>query len=238
MRQVQILGKIELFDKNLSVNRNMACSFCHMPYTGFSGPISSVNATTVAYPGSVQYRFGKRKPQGYTYSPYYPVLSYNDTQGDFYGGNFWDLRATGYRTQSPDAEQAQGPPLRQPGNGTARYGMRGISDCQGWLPGCFHCSLGNASIRYHLAGNAEQICSTPEGAFGADNTPLGLSAEDRGKANAAYDQYALAITAYVNSLDVSAFSAKFDKARLTQATSLNQDAFRFYYGTIRNFLSS
>jgi cytochrome c peroxidase len=95
MRQVQLLGKIEMYDKNLSVNRNEACAFCHMPYTGFSGPISSLNATVVAYPGSVHYRFGKRKPQGYTYSPHYPVLQYNRAQSNFYGGNFWDLRATG-----------------------------------------------------------------------------------------------------------------------------------------------
>src|SRR6202795_2461168 len=109
MRQVQILGKLELFDKNLSVNKNQACSFCHMPYAGFSGPISSVNATTAAYPGSVHFRFGKRKPQSYTYSPFYPALDFNQTQQDFYGGNFWDLRATGYKLQNADAEQAQHP---------------------------------------------------------------------------------------------------------------------------------
>ena len=34
MRQFQLLGKIEMYDKNLSVNRNEACAFCHMPYTG------------------------------------------------------------------------------------------------------------------------------------------------------------------------------------------------------------
>jgi hypothetical protein len=28
---VETLGRLELFDKNLSVNRNLACSFCHMP---------------------------------------------------------------------------------------------------------------------------------------------------------------------------------------------------------------
>src|SRR5712675_1563770 len=33
-RQVEVLGKLEQFDKNLSVNKNMACTFCHMPYTG------------------------------------------------------------------------------------------------------------------------------------------------------------------------------------------------------------
>src|SRR5260370_30939262 len=109
MRQVQILGKIELFDKNLSVNKNQACSFCHMPYAGFSGPIPSVNLTTVAYPGSSHFRFGKRKPNSYTYSPFFPVLQYNKTQANFYGGNFWDARATGYLLQSADAEQAQDP---------------------------------------------------------------------------------------------------------------------------------
>jgi cytochrome c peroxidase len=71
MLQVQLLGKLLLFDKNLSVNRNQACSFCHMPYTAFTGPISSLNATAVAYPGSVPWRFGHRKPQSYTYAPFY-----------------------------------------------------------------------------------------------------------------------------------------------------------------------
>jgi cytochrome c peroxidase len=38
MRQVQLLGKIELFDKNLSVNKNQACSFCHMPASADQSP--------------------------------------------------------------------------------------------------------------------------------------------------------------------------------------------------------
>src|SRR5215469_4034382 len=87
MDQVRILGKLLLFDKNLSVYRNEACSFCHMPDTDFTGPISELNQTAVAYPGSVRTRFGRRKPQSYTYSPFYPVLRYNSTQQDFYGGN-------------------------------------------------------------------------------------------------------------------------------------------------------
>ncbi len=119
MKRVQTLGKLELFDKQLSVNRNTACRFCHMPDVDFTGPISMLNATTVAYPGSVrnvsadqaQSRYGHRKPQSYTYAPYYPALQYNKTQGDFYGGNFWDLRSTGDKLQSPAAEQAQDPPI-------------------------------------------------------------------------------------------------------------------------------
>jgi cytochrome c peroxidase len=92
MRAVQVLGKLENFDEQLSVNKNEARAFCYMPYSGFTGPIPSLNRTTVAYPGSFHYRFGKRKPQSSTYSPHYPVLQYNTTQANFYGGNFWDLR--------------------------------------------------------------------------------------------------------------------------------------------------
>src|SRR5262249_56975716 len=54
MKRAQTLGKLLLFDKQLSVNRNEACSFCHMPYGDFTGPISQLNLTTVPYPVSVR----------------------------------------------------------------------------------------------------------------------------------------------------------------------------------------
>src|ERR1700739_4853250 len=38
VQQVELLGKLMLYDKQLSVNRNEACAFCYMPQTGFSGP--------------------------------------------------------------------------------------------------------------------------------------------------------------------------------------------------------
>jgi len=57
MRGLQVLGKLEHFDEQLSVNKNEACAFCHMPYSGFTRPIPSLNRTTVAYPGSFHCRF-------------------------------------------------------------------------------------------------------------------------------------------------------------------------------------
>src|ERR1700716_114747 len=111
VQQIELLGKAMLYDKHLSVNRNEACAFCHMPETGFTGPVSELNATTVAYPGSVRTRFSQRKPQSHSYAPFAPVLHYNASQGDFVGGNFWDMRATGVRLRNPAAEQAQAPPL-------------------------------------------------------------------------------------------------------------------------------
>jgi cytochrome c peroxidase len=212
MRQVQILGKLELFDKNLSVNKNQACSFCHMPYAGFSGPIPSVNLTTVAYPGSSHFRFGKRKPQSYTYSPFFPVLQYNTAQANFYGGNFWDARATGFQLQSPDAEQAQDP-LRDPlemGMPDSACIVRRLS--LSVYRKLFETVWGPQAFVITWPADVDHICSTPAGAavFGGNPNPVKLSAVDRGRSNATFGQYALSVTAYEGSPDVSAFSSKFD----------------------------
>jgi cytochrome c peroxidase len=43
VQQIELLGKLLLYDKQLSVNRNEACAFCHMPETGFTGPVSELN---------------------------------------------------------------------------------------------------------------------------------------------------------------------------------------------------
>jgi len=63
---VRILGGLLNFDESMSPFQNVACSSCHMPYAGFSGPIPSVNLTMIAYPGSFRYRAGKRVAQRYT----------------------------------------------------------------------------------------------------------------------------------------------------------------------------
>jgi Di-haem cytochrome c peroxidase len=94
--QVETLGKLEIFDPNLSVNSNLACSYCHDPmagyangssvlsiYTGGSNPGSVPITVAGAYPDN---RIAKRNPQSYNYSPYFPPLQFNPTQGDFYGG--------------------------------------------------------------------------------------------------------------------------------------------------------
>jgi len=108
---VETLGELMNFYKNISPKRNIACASCHMPYAAFSGPIPSVNLTMIAYPGTVHFRAGKRTAQRYTYAPFFPVLQFNQVQGLFFGGNFWDSRSTGYLLRNADAEQAQHPPV-------------------------------------------------------------------------------------------------------------------------------
>jgi cytochrome c peroxidase len=233
MRLVQILGKLELFDTTISVNQNVACSSCHMPYTGFSGPISSLNATTVAYPGSVLFRFGKRKPQSYTYSPFYPALDFNQTQQDFYGGNFWDLRATGYKLQNPDAEQAQHPVLDTQEHGFPDAACIVFRLSQSKYRPLFEEIWGNQAFDIKFPPSTEKICSTPGGAavLGGDPTPVNLKKDDRGRMNSTFDQFALSISAYERSEDVSAFSSKFDaflsgSAELTPREMAGWELFR------------
>jgi cytochrome c peroxidase len=220
MKRMQQLGKLELFDKQLSINRNEACTFCHMPYVDFTGPISMLNATTVAYPGSIrsasgdpaQSRYGHRKPQSYTYAPYYPVLQYNQTQGDFYGGNFWDLRATGARLLNPAAEQAQDPPVdpNEMGFPDTACVVRRLS--LGPYKSFFESVWGPQSFAISWPSEVDEVCSKPGSATPGDPMPVHLSPVDRGRSNATYDQFALAIAIYEASPDISPFSSKFDYA--------------------------
>lgn len=212
MDQVRILGKLLLFDKNLSVNRNEACSFCHMPYTDFTGPISQLNQTTVAYPGSVRTRIGHRKPQSYTYAPFFPALKYNSTQQDFYGGNFWDLRATGYKLQNPAAEQAQNPPIdpNEMGFSDSACVVRRLS--QSPYRTLFETVWGEQAFAITWPADVERVCGKPGPATTADPYPVHLGKADRGRSNSTYDEFGLAISMYEASPEVSPFSSKFDYA--------------------------
>jgi len=58
----------------------------------------------------VRTRFSNRKPQSYMYAPFSPVLHYNALQGDFVGGEFLDMRASGYRLQESQRGTSAGPP--------------------------------------------------------------------------------------------------------------------------------
>jgi len=209
---VRILGKLMDFDTNISPFKNVACGSCHMPYVGFSGPIPSVNLTMIAYPGSFHYRAGKRTAQRYTYSPDFPVLEYNTTQGAFFGGNFWDSRATGYELQSPDAHQAQGPPVDTqemmfPDTACIVYRLS-----QAVYRPLFEQIWGADSFNIKWPNDTESICDTPGGAaiFGTNTQPVRLRPEDRTMSDNDYNHWAQSNSFYERSNDVSPFTSKFD----------------------------
>ncbi|MDX6464402.1 MAG: cytochrome c peroxidase, partial [Acidobacteriaceae bacterium] len=159
----RILGGLLQYDLHISPFQNTACASCHMPYTAFSGPINSVNLTMIAYPGSFRYRAGKRTAQRYTYSHSFPVLHYNAVQGAFFGGNFWDSRATGYKLQAPDAEQAQFPPVDPlemgfPDTACIAFRLKSASYLSLFM------TIWGDSFNIAFPSNTASICATPGGA--------------------------------------------------------------------------
>jgi cytochrome c peroxidase len=237
--QLQVLGKLEIYDKNLSVNRNVACATCHVPETGFTGGVSMWNQTIVAQPGSVpitnatdmepNYRLSARKPQSYSYAPFSPILHYNATQQDFYGGNFWDMRATGIRLGNPAAEQAQGPPTNPVEMGLPDSACAVYRVSVGPYRAFFEQIWGAQSFAISWPANIAQVCSSPAQMTvdgGGSNPPGGtvvqLSAVDRGTSNDTFDNLVQAIASYEAGPEVSPFSSKFDQylagsVKLTQS---------------------
>jgi cytochrome c peroxidase len=208
---VRILGGLLNYDLNMSPFKNVACASCHMPYAGFSGPIPSVNLTMVAYPGTVHFRAGKRTAQRYTYSPSFPVLHYNTTQAAFFGGNFWDARATGYKLQSADAEQSQHPPVDTQEMGMPDTACIAYRISQSTYVSLFEAVWGD-SFDFTWPSDTASICATPGGAavFGTNVTPIPLSPKDRTQANNVYDHWGQSISFLERSDDISPFTSKFD----------------------------
>jgi cytochrome c peroxidase len=228
---VVVLGKLLYYDKNLSVNRNTACAFCHMPETGFQGAIEVVNKTIVDQPGSVRTRFSARKPPSAAYAALAPPLYYRASTDDFVGGNFWDLRATGLRLGNPAASQAQGSPLNptEMANLEPACIVRRISQAR--YRAFFEQVLGPRAFSVDWPSDVDTVCTRPNSnpatrigseVPGPNQTPyvVKLSPQDRARVQETFDAMARAIAAFEASPEVSPFSSKFDaflagKAQLT-----------------------
>jgi cytochrome c peroxidase len=166
----------------------------------------------VAYPGTAHFRAGKRTAQRYPYAPFFPVLQYNQVQAAFFGGNFWDSRATGYLLRNPDAEQSQHPPVDTQEMGNPDTACIVFKLSQAKYRSLFEQVWGKGSLDINFPGDVENICEIPGGAalFGTNTTPVLLSPVDRLRANEAFNHWAQSIDAYEQSVAVSAFSSKFD----------------------------
>ncbi|KPL21654.1 MAG: cytochrome C [Phycisphaerae bacterium SM1_79] len=178
---MELLGKFLFFD-NISSPDSMSCATCHAPSVGWTGPIPGINKHGAVYRGAVPHRFGNRKPPSAGYATLSPILYYDEEEGLFVGGNFWDGRATGERLGNPAADQALGPflnPVEQ-NNPDKRAVLEQI-----------------AASRY--ARLWEEV-------FGPGEPILETEADIERN----YDRIGLAIAAYENSHEVNQFSSKYD----------------------------
>ena len=181
LTRIEALGKALFFDQNLSSNRTQSCAACHAAEVGFTGPDSIINAGGAVYQGALPHRFGNRKPPSSAYAGDSPVLYFNEEDGGWFGGMFWDGRATGATLGDPLAEQAQGPylnPLEQ--------------------------ALPNAQVlcvrvkQSAYAGLFEEV-------WGAGSLNC---AKD---VNGVYEKIGRSVAAYERSQEVNPFSSKFDR---------------------------
>lgn len=252
--QLVLLGKAEIYDSNISVNRNAACATCHVDYAGFTGGSSLFNKTIVAQAGSVpitnasdhhpDYRISGRKPQSYGYAPFMQVLHFSPSTKDFTGGNFWDMRATGERLGNAAAEQAQGPPVNPVELGMPDIACVVYRVSQGPYRAFFERVWGQQAFAIQWPADVDTVCSKPGGIppnqVLSSTVPnpsmnpvvLKLSNRDRGLANATYDEFAQAIAAYEASPEVSPFNSKFDAVLAGKAhfTAQEQRGFNLFNG--------
>ena len=196
------LGKSIFFDTNLSINQNQACAACHGPEVGFTGPTESLNAHGAVYQGSIPGRFGNRKPPSAAYATQSPVF-YQDKEGEFVGGNFWNGRATGEKLGNPAADQAQAPFLNPREQGLPDSACVVYRVCTGSYFQDFLDVWGADACQINWPADVETACAT-------EGVTVALSNADRTKSDTDYDNIALSIAAYEGSSEVNAFSSKYD----------------------------
>jgi cytochrome c peroxidase len=186
------LGKNLFFDK-ISEPDRMSCATCHAPETGFTGPITGINKHGAVYRGAVPQRFGNRKPPSAAYATLSPIFHYDEDEGLFVGGNFWDGRATGEILGNPAADQALGPflnPVEQ-NNPDKKAVLEQIAASKyAWL--------------------WEVVWNEP------------ISYETQDDIDENYNRVGLAIAAYEGSSEVNQFSSKYD-AYLAELTDLTEE---------------
>ncbi len=178
--EIVALGKAIFFDADLSANGTQSCATCHDPTVGFTGPDAAINAAEAVYEGAVPDHFGNRKPPAAAYAGDSPALYFDETEQGWFGGMFWDGRATGASLGDPLAEQAQGPflnPLEQ-----------AVADAE------------ELCVKVNQASYADLF----EQVWGADSLDCVKDA------NGVYARIARSIAAYERSAEVSPFSSKFD----------------------------
>ena len=225
---IEELGELIFDDINLSINQNQSCATCHGEDWGTTGPDPLINALGAVYEGSIDGRFGNRKPPSSAYATLSPVFHFDKGgNGEWVGGNFWDGRATGEKLGNPAADQAQGPflnPAEQalPDAACVVYRVR-----ESAYAVLYEQVWGNNIFTINFPTDTDMLC-------GEKNVTIPLSTEDREKVEMEYDNIALSIAAYEGSPGVNQFSSKFDASRggggKTKLSKQEQRGFALFQG--------
>ena len=102
---IEQLGEFLYFDENLSEPFGQSCASCHLPDVGFDDPDDELPVSE----GVISGLFGGRNSPSSAYAMYAPTFHFDEEEGLWIGGQFWDGRATGDVLGDPLADQALGP---------------------------------------------------------------------------------------------------------------------------------
>ena len=102
---MELLGWNLYFDETLSEPTGQSCASCHHPDFGFVDPDSDIPVSE----GVILGLFGGRNSPSSAYAMYSPIRYFDQVEGLWIGGQFWDSRATGEILGDPLADQAVGP---------------------------------------------------------------------------------------------------------------------------------
>ena len=129
------------------------------------------------------------------------------------------MRASGYRLQSPSAEQAQGPPTNPVEMGLPDSACLAYRLSKAPYRKLFETVWGADSFAIQWPADVENVCSTPGPPPSDDPYPVHLSAADRQRADHVYDGFGLAAAAYEASPEVSPFTSKYDYVQAGKTSS-------------------
>jgi cytochrome c peroxidase len=120
---IKQLGQHLYFDENLSEPAGQSCASCHDPGFAFVDPDKGQPASE----GVILGLFGGRNSPSAAYAMYSPIRYFDEQEGLWIGGQFWDSRATGEELGDPLADQALGPFLNSVEmNNPAHPGIRAV----------------------------------------------------------------------------------------------------------------
>ncbi len=106
-----LLGFLLFQDKNLSLYRNQSCASCHSlapvksqtgrvnKAPGFVDPDNLLNGTAVS-DGSLSHKTGQLNAPSIGYAAYSPLFHWDDAEGLYVGGQFWNGRAKNLTEQA------------------------------------------------------------------------------------------------------------------------------------------
>jgi len=200
----EMLGKLVFEDTAFSANGNQSCQTCHHPDAAFSDPVNRISPMyRPVSEGSDGVSFGDRNAPPAAYTKFSPPLFWDDAEGLFIGGLFWDGRASGIAvtdtgglgagaTLDPLADQAKGP---------------------------FGSAVEMALVDESGTGGLtteEKVVNIVALKYAKQYRKAWKSSIANDDVGVAYNNIALAISAFEKSKELNKFNTKFDKFRKEQ----------------------